>query len=499
MHTGSEQKVVVVVKPFTTSLRRRIGIAHRVVAPNTCNERKFILNGVGIFGKQTRLDHIKYTAQITILKLYTYLFAHSAHPHRATHIERRAATKIVQISQVGPRRSLPTLVGVFSKIGVHIEVVHIDHQGQTRTLLLFVLLVPHGCTDGFAHLQVAVQPLVFNLRAVDVSSLNLVELIGGVAHLSAHAVLIDKPPTPAPLRAVGSLIEPTVGHVYLAGHRQVAEAVAIVVQGLSVARVVQQHIGSQSLLLVKCKRHSDINLGFELVVEVEVKEEFLLVGGLAVFEVNLAGHSLVARSNRSNTLRHLNRVEPHTGSIVQTIGRANATHNRPVFVENLGVGTRQAEHLDLATAAHSIAVTHRHRSRVLEALGQVAASHLTQARKANHLLLAYAALLNEVAAHLALDLHLVDALTFGHGEVHLGSTRSYLNHLLGTAQVGSHQAVVVFHSVEGVVTIHVGGCTHGRALPIDACTHKGLTRLVAHHTADVLRRGHSPNRQQYQQ
>ena len=104
----------------------------------------------------------------------------------------------------------------------------------------------------------------------------------------------------------------------------------------------------------------------------------------------------MACSNRCHTLRYLNRVEPHTGCVVQAIGGTQAAHNGAILVKNLRVRTRQSEHLDLARTRDSIAIADRHRSRILEALGQITASHLTQTSERDRLALDHAVALDVV-------------------------------------------------------------------------------------------------------
>ena len=106
----------------------------------------------------------------------------------------------------------------------------------------------------------------------------------------------------------------------------------------------------------------------------------------------------MARRDRSHALRHLDRVEPHAGRVTQSVGSAQAAHDRAVLVENLRIGSGQPQHLDLPGAGNGVAVTDGHRGRILERLGQVAAGHLAETRKGDHLALDDAVALDEVAA-----------------------------------------------------------------------------------------------------
>ena len=86
--------------------------------------------------------------------------------------------------------------------------------------------------------------------------------------------------------------------------------------------------------------------------DVYKRQQPLVVRRLAVFEVDLPRDGLMARRDRSHALRHLDRVEPHAGRVTQSVGSAQAAHDRAVLVENLRIGSGQPQHLDLPGAGN---------------------------------------------------------------------------------------------------------------------------------------------------
>lgn len=314
----------------------------------------------------------------------------------------------MRIHQVQPPGTVVGVVAVKAEVGILAEVVVVGHKGNVRAQLALRRLVVDTRAYGNASLEVGVGTAVGHMRTVDREALGhaLVQRLA-VIHLAAKAVLRDILPAPAQLRAARSLPQPLVGHVYLVGLGQVAEAVAVIVVRARVHRPVQQYHRRKALVLVQRQGRREVDLGAQFAVEVKVKEEPLIVRRLAVLHVYLARDGLVARRHRRHTLRHLYRVEPHAGRVVQRIGRAQAAHHGAVLVEHLRVGTRQAEHLDLPRARYGIAVTYGNRGRVLEALGKVAARHLAETGKRDGLALEYAVAL-DIVARLTLDNHALD-------------------------------------------------------------------------------------------
>ena len=189
--------------------------------------------------------------------------------------------------------------------------------------------------------------------------------------------------------------------------------------------------------------------GAQFVVQIEVHEQPLVVRRLAVLEVDLPRDGLMPGSHRCHALRHLDRIEPHAGRVAQSVGGAQPAHDRAVFVEYLSVGTCQAEHLDLPCARNGIAVPDGHRRRVLEALGQVAAGHLAEARERDHLALDDAVTLDEVAAQVTLDHHVLQRHAFG-SECEFDTLRTacHTQRVVHISQIRGDQIVVTFYPVE---------------------------------------------------
>ena len=291
------------------------------------------------------------------------------------------------------------------------------------------------------------------------------------------------------MRAVVGGIEPLVGDVDLVGQRQVAESVVVVIHlaDVGVHRAVEQDDARKFLVFGDGERRRYVGLGTQLVVEVEVHEQALVVRGLAVLEVDLARNGLVARRYGRHAFRHLNRVEPHAGRIAQPVGSAQTAHDGTVLVEDLGVGTRQAEHLDLPCARDGVAVPHGHRGRVLETLGQVAAGHLAKARERNHLVLDDAVALDEIAAQVTLDHDILQRHALGlQREIDTLHTACDAQRVILVSQVGGNELVVTLHPVEQECPVGIGARTDRSALPVDRGAHQRLVVGVADCAPQIL-------------
>ena len=385
-----------------------------VIAADARHDREFVLDGIGVFGIGPRLLLVAVEVEIARRR--------SRNPRRRVdqtlpvvvqmrlHADdqRRTVGEIVVVHQVQRRGVLIALVGVEPEIGILVEVVEVGHERQIRTHLVLFVGVVDRRTDGHTYFNITVGVAIADMRSVERHRLPIPVLRhilahgGGVFEIehAAQAVFLHELPAPAHLRAVVGGIKPLVGHVDLVGFRQVAEAVVVVVHlpGVGVHRTVEQNDARQFLVLRHGKGRRNIGLGTQFIVEVEVHEQPLVVRRLAVFEVDLPRDGLVARRDRSHALRHLDRVEPHAGRVTQSVGSAQAAHDRAVLVENLRIGSGQPQHLDLPGAGNGVAVTDGHRGRILERLGQVAAGHLAETRKGDHLALDDAVALDEVAA-----------------------------------------------------------------------------------------------------
>ena len=403
MAAGREEKAVVIVI---------------VVAAKSGHDRELVPDGVGILGIGSGLalvaveivvaDAVGGDPRRGIEELLAVVVQMPLHADD----QRRTVGEIVVVHQIQRQRILVARVVVQPEIGVFAEVVEVGDERQVRAHLVLFVGVVDRRTDRHTDFKIAVGVAVADVRTVErhllVAGPPVPVLLHRLAHgpgvlvveHAAQTILLHELPAPAHLRAVVGGIKPLVGHVDLVGFRQVAEAVVVVVHlpGVGVHRTVKQNDARQFLVLRHGKGRRNIGLGAQFVVEVEVHEQPLVVRRLAVFEVDLPRDGLMARRDRSHALRHLDRVEPHAGRVTQSVGSAQAAHDRAVLVENLRIGSGQPQHLDLPGAGNGVAVTDGHRSRILERLGQVAAGHLAETRKGDHLALDDAVALDEVAA-----------------------------------------------------------------------------------------------------
>ena len=472
-----------------------------VIAANAGNDRELVLDGIGVLGigahlllaaveiVETRLrglDPRRVVGQTLAVILQLRLRADD---------QRRTVGEVVIVHQVHRQRILVALVVVQTEVGVFVEMVEVGHEREVRTHLVLLVGIVYRGSDGRTYFKIAVRAAVADLRSV-----KRARLVPFLAHLVAHRILIvehaaqpvllHELPAPANLRAVVGGIEPLVGDVELVGQRQVAEPVVVVVHlaHVGVHRTVQQDHARQFLVLGDGKRRRDIGFGTQLVVEVEVHEQPLVVGRLAVFEVDLARDGFMAGRNRGHAFGNLNRIEPHARRVAQAVGGAQAAHDRTVLVENLRIGARKAQHLDLTRARNGVAVPHGHRSRILEALGEVAAGHLAETRERNHLVLDDAVALDEVAAEVALD-HNVLQLHAVRPKCEFDPLRAVrdVQRVVHEAQIRSHQVIVTFHAVEQKSSLGVSAGADRGTLPVDRSAHQRLVVGVADHAPQILR------------
>ena len=413
--------------------------------------------------------------------------------------QRRPVGEIVVVHEVQRERILIAAVVVQPEIGVLVEVVEIGHESQVRTHLILLVGIVDRRADGHTYFKITVRAAVADLRTVEghigARLLPVPVLLHLVAHRilvvehTAQAVLLYEFPSPADLRTVIGRIKPLVGHVDLVGNRQVAESVVVVIHlaDVGIHRTVEQDDARQFLVLRDGERRRDVGLGAQFVVQIEVHEQPLVVRRLAVFEVDLARDGFMAGSHRCHALRHLNRIEPHAGRVAQSVGGAQPAHDRAVFVEYLSVGTCQAEHLDLPCARNGIAVPDGHRRRVLEALGQVAAGHLAEARERDHLALDDAVTLDEVAAQVTLDHHVLQRHAFG-SECEFDTLRTacHTQRVVHISQIRGDQIVVTFYPVEQERPLGIGAGTDRSTLPVNRSAHQRLVVGVADYTPQIL-------------
>ena len=420
--------------------------------------------------------------------------------------QRRAVGEVVVVHQVQRQGVLVSVVVVEPEVGLLAEVVEVGDERQVRTHLVLLLGIVHRRAHGHADLEVAVGVAVADVRAVEGHRLPGLLPVPVARHRLAHgrgilvvehaaqAVLLHELPAPADLRAVVRGVEPFVGHVDLIRERKVAETVVVVIHlaHVGVHRAVEQDDARELLVAAYREGRREVHLRAEFVVEVEVQEEPLVVGRLAVLEVDLSGDGLVSGGDRRHALRHLDRVEPHARRIAQSVGGAQAPHDRAVLVEDLRVGAGKSQHLDLTCPGDGVAVSHGYRRGVLERLGEVAAGHFAESREGDHLALDDAVALDEVAAHGALDDDILERNPFGaQGEFGTRGAALHAERVVDIAQVGGHEEVVALDAVYEECALGIGAGTDGRTGPVDRSPDERLVVGVAHHTAQVLCTKHS--------
>ena len=206
---------------------------------------------------------------------------------------------------------------VCSEIGTLTEEIVVDNHRNIGAQLLVVLLVVNRLADWLAELEVGICLLICHLRAVDFIGVpsvtprctlecRVVVQLRLVAHLTAYAVVVEVLCTPTHLHTVLRLIEPAICQRSGACKRCVTIAVFVAVVLNGAVCSVRQDNGRKTLILRYRHCRREVDLGFEMGIEIYIEEESLLVGRLAMFEVNLTCNRLVTCGNRRNALRYLN-------------------------------------------------------------------------------------------------------------------------------------------------------------------------------------------------
>ena len=178
--------------------------------------------------------------------------------------------------------------------------------------------------------------------------------------------------------------------------------------------------------------------------------------------------------------------------IAQAVGSTQTAHDRTVFVQYLRVSAGQTEHLDLTRTRNGVAVTDCHRSGVLETLGQVATSHLAEAREGDHLPFENAVPLHVVTAqrtvhHDLLEFHPVVRQT----KIDPLHAALDANRIAGISDEAGDQHIVSLNPVYGIISFGIGTGSHRRSGPVHRCTDQRLVRVGSiYDTFDIL----SPSR-----
>ena len=360
---------------------------------------------------------------------------------------------LVLVDEVGEGGVLGGVVVFQAEERLEFVVVEVGDQGDVGAVLL---------VEGEADLEVAVDALVFDVRAPDLV-LQVVGVVLGGVHLAAEAVVVEEAAAEADLHAARGVVEPAAGKIELQVLRLVAEAVLVVVHLVSRAA----HVGhvDHAPLFVELDGRSDVGLEHGVGTAVELDEERGLVGGLAVFHVDLAGDGFQAVDHRRGSFGDLDALEPLAGDERHAERRGDAPHHGPVLVEHLGVGAREAQELDLAGAGHGVGIADRDAGGVFEALGQGAAGHLAQAGGRD-------------------DLGL-DALELGHRGLLGGDLRLAQVVLAAEVELRFCGAGFDHHGVAGVS--HVGGDQRGAGVEFQGefAVFVGLDELFALHVVDL--------------
>ena len=200
-------------------------------------------------------------------------------------------------------------------------------------------------------------------------------------HLAARPTVPDRTESESELRAAGVEIEPAVTQRHHQLTRVVHETVSVVVHGLEVAVDVAEHDRAPFAFIVHLQGADDVEVGLGVVHHGGLHEEWLLVGGLAVLHIDLAGHRLHAVDDGGDALGDLDALQPLPRHVVEPERGRQAAHHRPVLDQHLGVDAVLAQEADLARTGNRIEITDRDTRRILETLRQVAAGHLAKARR----------------------------------------------------------------------------------------------------------------------
>ena len=126
------------------------------------------------------------------------------------------------------------------------------------------------------------------------------------------------------------------------------------------------------------KGGSQIEIGLGVIHYHRIEEKRLFIGRFAVLHVDLACQALHSIDYRGYALCDLDTFQPLSRNIAQAEWRGEAPHNRPVFVQHLGVDAAQAEQAYLPCTRNCVGIAHSHAGRVFKTLCQVAAGHLAK-------------------------------------------------------------------------------------------------------------------------
>ena len=382
------------------------------------------------------------------------------------------------------------IVVVKTKVSLLLEVVIVSNEHNIGTILLLAICIINSCTYGLTKFKICIHTRVVHIRTIGrKTALHLLAHRVLIAVLTAQTILVDILPAPANLRTTLRLPQPTVGDVDLVGLGQVAVTIMVAVVRLSIHRTMNKDYRREALIRREGNSRREIDLGTHLTIEVEVEEQTLLICWLAVLHVNLTRDGLMTSRYRRYTLRHLDRVKPHTRRIVQAIGSTKATHDGTVLIENLRIGSRQTQHLDLACARDCVAITHRYRCRILKALGQGTACHLTQTSERDRLALDYSVTL-DIVTKVTIHHYGLNLIVGLEREVDMCNALGHGDRVGLVTHIGCNQLIVTLHAIYVELTLQIGSHTDICAQPVNRSTEQCLAGIRSTHcTFDVLRHG----------
>ena len=233
---------------------------------------------------------------------------------------------LVLVDEVGESGILLGIIILETEERIEFVAVEVGHQGDIGAVLL---------VEGEADLEIAVDAAVLDVGTPD-PVLQVEGIVLGGVHLAAEAVVVEEAAAEADLHPARGVVEPAAGEVELQVFRLVAEAVLVVVHIRGGAAYVG-HI-DHTPLFVELDGRGDVGFVHPVGTAVELDEERGLVGGLAVFHIDLAGDGLQAVDHGRGAFGDLDAFEPLSGDERHSERAGDAPHHGAVFVEHLGVG-----------------------------------------------------------------------------------------------------------------------------------------------------------------
>ena len=197
-----------------------------------------------------------------------------------------------------------------------------------------------------------------HVAPVDIARLATLTIVAHVPHPGVHHV-------------ASAAVLPAVLQVELLHRRHVNPAIAVDIVVHKVLLVVPHQLGAQ--VLVQVHVGHNVALPFQVAVAVEVEKHPLLLVGLEVLHVDLAGDALVALLDARGAFADRDAAHPASGHEIKHVGLHGATHHGQTLDEHLHILSAEAQEFDLSGSHRSVAVVDVDRGVVDETLAQVAA------------------------------------------------------------------------------------------------------------------------------